>query len=269
MTCHKIHFWGEYSHVLLGFWLQLNLCSFVYACMRLVQVCLEQSFIIFLGQRALREQSSSQRALGEHSESIKIRVIQLEPKIRRLVGEMMASSIKKLSECPVCFVEMISPMKIYQCLNGHSLCENCKDNEHVTTCPSCRVTLRGDSISRNILAESLIEAATKQGHSDDNDISDDLIPSAPSMESVNQSCDEEDNENISCVMYSSLVRDTKENEHTLATYHFNDLLKYDCIVITSTGPASHQKGLKKLKDIFFLVLLTNVLQVHALEFTGK
>ena len=147
---------------------------------------------------------------------------------------MMASSIKKLSECPVCFVEMIPPMKIFQCINGHSLCENCKDNEHVTTCPSCRVTLRGDSISRNILAESLIEAATKQGHSDDNDISDDLIPSAPSMESVNQSCDEE------------------ENAHTLATFHFNDLLKYDCIVITSTGPASHQKGLEKIKDISFL-----------------
>ena len=70
----------------------------------------------------------------------------------------MASSIKKLSECPVCFVEMVPPMKIFQCINGHSLCENCKENKNVTT---CRVALKGELISRNILAESLIEAVTK------------------------------------------------------------------------------------------------------------
>ena len=92
---------------------------------------------------------------------------------------MMASSIKILFECPVCFVEMISPMRIFQCLNGHSLCENCKDNEHVSTCPSCRVTLQGNAISRNILAENLIEAEMNKRHKNDND---DFIPSAPPME---------------------------------------------------------------------------------------
>ena len=63
---------------------------------RVCQTCLEQSIFIFLAQRALREQSSSQgehsestkRTLREHlesSQSIKIRVIQSEPKILRLV----------------------------------------------------------------------------------------------------------------------------------------------------------------------------------------
>ena len=53
---------------------------FVHSYVRLVQVCLEQSIFIFLGRRALR-------ALRQHSEnnqSIKIRVIQSEPKILRL-----------------------------------------------------------------------------------------------------------------------------------------------------------------------------------------
>ena len=143
---------------------------------------------------------------------------------------MMASSIKKLSECPVCFVEMVPPMKIFQCINGHSLCENCKDNDNVTTCPSCRVTLQGELISRNILAESLIEAVTKDGHNED----DDLIPSAPSMESVYESINEEE-----------------EYQHTtVATYHFSDLLYDDCIVITSSGPASQQKGMEKWECFF-------------------
>ena len=63
----------------------------------------------------------------------------------------------------MCFVEMIPPMKIFQCINGHSLCEKCKDNKHVKTCPTCRVRFKGrDAISRNILAENLIEAATKK-----------------------------------------------------------------------------------------------------------
>ena len=92
----------------------------------------------------------------------------------------MASSIKMLSECPVCYDEMIPPMKIFQCINGHSLCENCKDN--VTTCPSCRVSLRGNAMSRNILAESLIEAEMNKRHNDDNGINDDFIPSAPPVE---------------------------------------------------------------------------------------
>ena len=92
----------------------------------------------------------------------------------------MASSITKLSECPVCLVEMIPPTKIFQCINGHSLCEKCKDN--VTTCPSCRVSLGGNAMSRNILAESLIEAERNKRHNDDNGINDDFIPSAPPFE---------------------------------------------------------------------------------------
>ena len=50
--------------------------------------CLEQSIFIFLGQRATEQSESTQKALKEHSESsqsIKIRVIQSEPKILRLV----------------------------------------------------------------------------------------------------------------------------------------------------------------------------------------
>ena len=51
---------------------------FIHMFVRSVQVCLKQSIFIFLGQQALREQSES-------NQSLKIRVIQSEPKILRLV----------------------------------------------------------------------------------------------------------------------------------------------------------------------------------------
>ena len=140
----------------------------------------------------------------------------------------MASSIKKLSECPVCFGEMIPPMKIFQCINGHSLCEECKDNVNVTSCPSCRVRLQADQMTMNILAESFIEAVTKGGHDDEDDLKlyDDLRPSAPPMEM----------ESLEETVFD-------EHENNVTTYCFSDLIKDNCIVITSTGPASHQKGL--------------------------
>ena len=80
---------------------------YVRASVRPVQVCLELSIFIFIGQShlraitALRTQSeNTHRAIREHSErnkSIKIRVIQLEPKILRLV--VLAFCMLDMSDC--------------------------------------------------------------------------------------------------------------------------------------------------------------------------
>ena len=139
---------------------------------------------------------------------------------------MMASSIKKLSECPLCFGEMVPPMKIFQCSNGHSICEECKDNVNVSTCPSCRVTLQADQMTRNILAEHFIEAVTKGGTDDDLNLYHVLRPSAPPMEM----------ESLEETVFD-------EHDDNITTYCFSDLYEENCIVITSTDPSSHQKGL--------------------------
>ena len=82
---------------------------FVRPSVRSVQTCLEQSIFSFLGHITLREQSehsnskqSGQRVVIKHSESIqsiKIRVIQSEPKILRLV--YTASILIKVFPCIV------------------------------------------------------------------------------------------------------------------------------------------------------------------------
>ena len=39
--------------------------------------------------------------------------------------------LRDLLECPVCMEEMKPPKKIFQCSNGHVICELCKNNPEV------------------------------------------------------------------------------------------------------------------------------------------
>jgi len=63
--------------------------------------------------------------------------------------------VRDLLECPVCLEEMKPPKKIFQCSNGHVICELCKANPEVRSCPTCRVKFRGHNVVRNIVAEKL------------------------------------------------------------------------------------------------------------------
>ena len=69
-----------------------------------------------------------------------------------------AARLDKLLECPVCLEEMKPPRKIFQCSNGHAICEYCRHHREVTCCPTCRIVFTKESVTRNILAESLAEA---------------------------------------------------------------------------------------------------------------
>ena len=46
-------------------------------------------------------------------------------------------------ECPVCFNEMAPPTKIFQCSNGHHICETCKSQLDPFKCPKCRKRMIG------------------------------------------------------------------------------------------------------------------------------
>ena len=59
-------------------------------------------------------------------------------------------------ECSVCLDDMKPPVKIFQCRNGHVMCESCKNHPEVMTCPTCRIPLPGPSaLMRNIPMEKL------------------------------------------------------------------------------------------------------------------
>lgn len=57
-------------------------------------------------------------------------------------------------ECPVCMEEMKPPRRIWQCSDGHPLCENCKKKPEMNHCPTCRKYLVG----RSTIAEKLARA---------------------------------------------------------------------------------------------------------------
>lgn len=62
-------------------------------------------------------------------------------------------------ECSVCLDDMRPPLKIFQCRNGHVLCETCKNHPEVTSCPSCRIPLAGtNALMRNIPMEKLAKS---------------------------------------------------------------------------------------------------------------
>lgn len=62
-------------------------------------------------------------------------------------------------DCPVCYEMMEPPRRIFQCPNGHLICENCKARESLRKCPTCRLSLgaRRELLSRNLAMEKLVE----------------------------------------------------------------------------------------------------------------
>nr|CAD7204373.1 unnamed protein product [Timema douglasi] len=67
------------------------------------------------------------------------------------IDKMLSKSLLSLLECPVCLEYMQTP--IQQCLNGHSLCSNCRPK--LDKCPSCRRSL--STTSRNVALEQIAE----------------------------------------------------------------------------------------------------------------
>lgn len=64
--------------------------------------------------------------------------------------QVLPCDIKSLFECPICFDYAVPP--IYQCQNGHLVCQGCSSK--ITHCPTCRVPITEPSI-RNLQLDRL------------------------------------------------------------------------------------------------------------------
>ena len=72
--------------------------------------------------------------------------------------------IKELNkECPICFQEMHPLTKIFQCSQGHLLCENCfqKVIESTKTCPFCKRDVASNPIRNRALEEAIKNEARR------------------------------------------------------------------------------------------------------------
>jgi len=59
-------------------------------------------------------------------------------------------------ECPVCWEEMTPPKKIFQCRQGHAVCETCFENPQVKKCPTCRGHFIGRATTLEKIAMTLL-----------------------------------------------------------------------------------------------------------------
>jgi len=79
-------------------------------------------------------------------------------KAEELKSERNASAPRQLPqipECPVCFEEMAPPTRIFQCRNGHLICETCKTGLNPCICPKCRQEMTGRATDMEAFLRSL------------------------------------------------------------------------------------------------------------------
>jgi len=89
-------------------------------------------------ERAIADQEASDRLkqAEDFIDNVKSPVVKETHKI----GEV---DIGNELECPVCFQEMKPPIHIWQCAQGHPVCEPCKARPEVRHCPTCRQRIVG------------------------------------------------------------------------------------------------------------------------------
>merc|ERR1719273_2783056 len=81
--------------------------------------------------------------------------LQLEEAREQMQEEEEFVVCKEL-ECPVCLTEMLPPIRIWQCSNGHALCQRCKRNPNINRkCPTCRQQIMGRATTIEKIAASL------------------------------------------------------------------------------------------------------------------
>merc|ERR1711983_176441 len=75
----------------------------------------------------------------------------------------LPKSTYNLLECPVCLEIAWPPKKIFQCREGHIVCDSCKANPQLKNCPMCRTPFSSHLISRNRSLEEVARALQEEG----------------------------------------------------------------------------------------------------------
>eukprot|EP00095_Tigriopus_kingsejongensis_P008185 maker-scaffold405_size181423-snap-gene-0.39 protein:Tk08185 transcript:maker-scaffold405_size181423-snap-gene-0.39-mRNA-1 annotation:"ankyrin repeat protein" len=100
-------------------------------------------------------ESSKMDLAKAHEQELKELQTQLEKAERRtaMKGAEGPERDEHWFGCPVCLVLLKPPMRIFQCPEGHILCEECKENPAMVHCPQCRCQLEGQCSRNRALEE--------------------------------------------------------------------------------------------------------------------
>jgi len=67
--------------------------------------------------------------------------------------KMKNQELEEVLKCPVCLDTCRPPLQIYQCHEGHIVCESCISRPELVTCPQCRMSLDGNVSRSRVLEE--------------------------------------------------------------------------------------------------------------------
>ena len=108
--------------------------------------------------KKLKELQQTLTNSGERLKELTKTIISRHRKIVMLKQSKKVVSAKsnddKDYECPVCLQVPLPPLMVYQCLEGHIYCSDCK--KKLEKCPQCRQHIKSLNI-RNRMVEKMIE----------------------------------------------------------------------------------------------------------------
>lgn len=82
------------------------------------------------------------------------------------LGKDCPPELRNELECPVCFAEMKPPVHIWQCAQGHPVCQPCRNRPEVRHCPTCRQRIVGRAtLVEKIAAQVFTEQDKPRGGS--------------------------------------------------------------------------------------------------------
>jgi len=94
----------------------------------------------------IRDNSQASSSGGSNFRAINDLQTQLEmlqDSVLTAVSTPPAPALPVYPECPVCFERLAPPAKIYQCTNGHLLCQTCQAKPNIPDCPYCHEGISG------------------------------------------------------------------------------------------------------------------------------
>jgi len=96
----------------------------------------------------------------------------------------LPKSTYALLECPVCLELAWPPKRIYQCREGHIVCDVCKSNPNLRNCPMCRIPFATNFTSRNRQLEELARTLKEEDQLEKMSCmsTSTVLPSAPELE---------------------------------------------------------------------------------------
>jgi len=126
------------------------------------EAAMEQELEVVRAKHAAEEKEVRKRCkekVEALEEECSLEVDQMKESIRELkvilstseMEEDVMEQTRSELECPVCLEEMRPPVRIWQCSDGHPVCELCRRKPEVSCCPTCRKYIVG----RSTIAEKL------------------------------------------------------------------------------------------------------------------